>query len=173
MNASDRNVYLGLGSNVGDRLGFLQKAVHALIEFSTVIKTSSVYETSPFGPVLQNNFLNMAVEIQTLLSAKDLMMYLLHVEENLGRRRDVKWGPRTIDIDILFYDRLVINEHGLIIPHARYAERKFVLEPLCEIASDLICPVRHRSMKEIYNTLTDDSSVEKTNYRVTYLEEVH
>jgi 2-amino-4-hydroxy-6-hydroxymethyldihydropteridine diphosphokinase len=158
---------------MGDRIGFLQKAVNALIDFSTVIKISSVYETSPLGTVPQNNFLNMVVEIQTHLTAKDLMMHLLHVEENLGRRRDVKWGPRTIDIDILFYDRLVINEHGLIIPHARYAERKFVLEPLCEIASDLTCPIRHRSMKEIYNTLTDDCTVEKTNYRVTYLEEVH
>lgn len=166
MNIPEHIVFLSLGSNVGNRLFQLRKAETAIREFAFVKKISSVYETAPVGPIPQSDFLNMVLEIQTGLAPHDLMLHLMHVEEGLGRQRDVKWGPRSIDIDILFYDHLIINASGLVIPHAHYANRKFVLEPLCEIAPDWICPVRNKTMREINCSLVDEHAVRKTNDRL-------
>ncbi len=173
MNSQDRVVYLSLGSNVGDRLKNLQMALDALSELAEVTKVSSIYETSPVGPVRQGPFYNIAVEIRTSLPPEVLMIHLLHIEENLGRQRDIKWGPRTLDIDIIFYDRWVVDERGLAIPHARYAQRRFVLEPMCEIAPDWICPVLHKSMRELFELLQDHGAVVRTEYGLKITEVVH
>ncbi len=163
MNLTEHTAFLSLGSNIGNRLQQLQNAVIAIGEFAEVVRVSSVYETAPVGPIRQIHFLNVVLEIRTSKAPQDLMIHFMHVEENLGRRRDVKWGPRNIDIDILFYDRLILNISGLVIPHVHYAERRFVLEPLCEIAPDWICPIRNKTIKEIYNGLKDPHSVVRTN----------
>jgi 2-amino-4-hydroxy-6-hydroxymethyldihydropteridine diphosphokinase len=161
MSVTEKRAFLSLGSNIGNRLQQLQNATLSIGEFAELIRVSSVYETAPVGPIRQNDFLNIVLEIQTSLTPQDLMIHLMHVEENLGRRRNIKWGPRSIDIDILFYDRLILNASGLVIPHARYAERRFVLEPLCEIAPDWICPVRNKTVKEICDGLADPQKVKK------------
>ncbi|MBL7959289.1 2-amino-4-hydroxy-6-hydroxymethyldihydropteridine diphosphokinase [bacterium] len=163
MNAAHHTVYLSLGSNVGDRLLQLRKAVTAIEEISMIKKISSVYETSPVGPIAQNDFLNLVLEIQTDMSPYGLMVHLMRIEENHGRQRNLKWGPRSIDIDIVFYDQMILNISGLVIPHAHYAERRFVLEPLCEIAPQWICPVRQISVYEIRRRLTDIHAVKKMN----------
>lgn len=163
MNLTEHRAFLSLGSNIGNRLQQLQNAVIAIGDFTEVVRVSSVYETAPVGPIRQIDFLNIVLEIRTWLTPQDLMIHLMHVEENLGRRRNLKWGPRSIDIDILFYDRLILNAAGLVIPHVHYAERRFVLEPLCEIAPDWICPIRNQTIKEIYDGLDDSHSVVRTN----------
>lgn len=163
MSLSGHTAFLSLGSNIGNRLQQLQNAVNSIGEFAEVIRVSSVYETAPVGPIRQIDFLNIVLEIRTSLAPQDLMIHLMHVEESLGRRRDVKWGPRTIDIDILFYDRLILTASGLVIPHAHYSERRFVLKPLFEIAPDWVCPIRKRTIKEIYEGLTDPHGVTKFN----------
>ncbi|MBL7994573.1 2-amino-4-hydroxy-6-hydroxymethyldihydropteridine diphosphokinase [bacterium] len=163
MNSTYHTVYLSLGSNEGDRLLQLRKAVRAIGEISMIRKISSVYETSPVGPIAQDDFLNLVMEIQTDMSPRDLMVHLMRIEEDHGRRRDLKWGPRSIDIDIVFYDRMILNISGLVIPHAHYAERKFVMEPLCEIAPHWICPVRQVSIHEIHRHLADVHAVKKMN----------
>lgn len=163
MNFPEHTVFLSLGSNVGNRLSQLRKAVALIRETAQIEKVSSVYETAPVGPIPQNDFLNIVLQIRTILAPQNLMLHLMHVEESLGRKRDIKWGPRSIDIDILFYDQLVLNAAGLVIPHAHYSERRFVIEPLCEIAPHWVCPVRHKTMKETCLKLADEHAVHKTN----------
>lgn len=170
MKRAIHTVFLSLGSNLGSRLSQLQKATQAIGEIASVEKTSSVYETAPVGPIIQGDYLNMVLEIRTEHTPQDLMLHLLHVEKSLGRQRDVKWGPRSIDIDILFYDQLVLNTAGLTIPHAYYSERRFVVEPLCEIAPEWICPVRGKTMHEICDDLSDHHSVRKTKDTVDMAE---
>jgi 2-amino-4-hydroxy-6-hydroxymethyldihydropteridine diphosphokinase len=137
--------FVGLGSNVGDRAGYLRRAVELLRAEPglEVIAVSSVRETEPVGLVDQPRFLNAAVEIETGLTAPDLLDRLLAVEQALGRRRTgPRWGPRTIDLDLLLYGREVVDEPGLTVPHPRLAERRFVLEPLHELDPNLVVPRR-------------------------------
>jgi 2-amino-4-hydroxy-6-hydroxymethyldihydropteridine diphosphokinase len=152
---------LSLGSNVGDRFLHLQKAMDHLKERAVVRAVSSVYETAPIGLTHQRDFLNLAIELETNLSPHALLAALLHIEKQLGRQRREKWGPRTIDIDIIFYDDLILQEDGLSIPHAHYAERSFVLIPLAEIAGDTICPVRKISVEQIAKDLKGPQLVRK------------
>lgn len=134
--------YLSLGSNMGDREGYLEKALEFLDRNPgiTVLKVSSFYETEPWGGVDQDSFFNLAVEIETTLDPFDLLKECQTVENSLGRRRLVRWGPRVIDIDILLYGNLKVKSKDLIIPHPLMEEREFVLAPLREIAPDLILP---------------------------------
>jgi 2-amino-4-hydroxy-6-hydroxymethyldihydropteridine diphosphokinase len=135
--------YVGLGSNLGDREGFLRRAVEFLrAEPETeVVAVSSVRETDPVGFVDQPRFLNAAAELETGLTARALLDRLLAVEQALGRRRGgPRFGPRTIDLDLLLYGDEIVDEPGLTVPHARLAERRFVLEPLHELAPDLVVP---------------------------------
>jgi len=135
-------VYLGFGANLGDRYGQIEKAlvlVHALPETS-ITRISSLYETAPVGYTDQGNFLNGVCELETVLSPVDLLKFLLAIEDSLGRVRTVRWGPRTIDLDILFYHHLVVHYHDLTIPHPAIAERGFVLYPLAEIAPHFVHP---------------------------------
>jgi 2-amino-4-hydroxy-6-hydroxymethyldihydropteridine diphosphokinase len=137
--------YIGLGSNLGDREGFLRRAVELLGDEPEidVIATSAVRETDPVDFVDQPRFLNAAVEVETSLSARGLLERLLSVEHALGRRRDgPRFGPRTIDLDLLLYGDEVVDEAGLTVPHPRLAERRFALEPLHELNPRLVVPGR-------------------------------
>jgi 2-amino-4-hydroxy-6-hydroxymethyldihydropteridine diphosphokinase len=134
-------VYLSLGSNLGDRLGYLAAAVGRLeSEQVRVVKVSSVYETAPQGKTDQPAFLNLALQVETDLSPEELLAHIHGVERGLGRVRLERWGPRTIDIDILLYGDRVQATEGLVIPHPRMGERAFVLIPLLELNPDLRWP---------------------------------
>ena len=135
--------YVGLGSNLGDRDGYLARAIEALREESGVdMKAiSTVRETEPVGVVDQPRFLNAVVRIETSLAPRALLDRLLAVERSLGRTRDgVRFGPRTIDLDLLLYGAAVVDEPGLEVPHPRLHERRFVLEPLAELDPALVVP---------------------------------
>ena len=133
-------VYLGLGSNLGDREAYLGEAVHHLGERLEVRRVSPVYETDPWGYTDQDAFLNQVVEADTGLAPPELLAFVQQVELALGRERLVRWGPRTVDIDILLYDDLRLDGLELTIPHARLMERAFVLAPLADLAPDLTLP---------------------------------
>ena len=134
-----KTAYLALGANIGDRLANLQKAVDMLNEsgYCRVTKVSSVYSTKPVGLTDQPDFLNAVISVETTLSPTDLLKLCLGIEETLGRERTIRWGPRVIDIDILLYESVYINEDNLVIPHPRMMERAFVLVPLVEITPDI------------------------------------
>jgi 2-amino-4-hydroxy-6-hydroxymethyldihydropteridine diphosphokinase len=137
--------FVGMGSNLGDRAGWLRRAVDLLGADPAidVVALSSVRETEPVDYVEQPRFLNAALEVETDLPARELLERLLAVEQALGRRRDgPRFGPRTIDLDLLLYGDEVIDEPGLTVPHPRLAERRFALEPLHELDPDLVIPGR-------------------------------
>ena len=136
--------YLSLGSSLGDRKAALDFAVNELAATRgiKVIKVSSYMESAPYGGVAQNAFLNACAEIETYLPPRALLSEIHRIEEEGGRVRTLRWGDRTLDIDIIFYGREIICEDGLTVPHADYANRPFVTEPLKPIAPDLVCPVR-------------------------------
>jgi len=134
--------YLSLGSNLGNRMAHLRGAIQ-FIENSKDVKiekVSSVYETEPVGGVPQENFYNMVIEIETTLLPQELLNLVQSAETELKRQREVRWGPRTIDIDILLYGDMVVDEDNLKIPHPEMSDRAFVLVPLLEIAPDLRLP---------------------------------
>ena len=133
--------YVSLGSNLGDREATIRAAVAAL---PGVVAVSELRETDPVGVVDQPRFLNGAARLDTELSARQLLDMLLAVERGLGRERRERWGPRTIDLDLLLYGSETIDEPGLTVPHPRLHERRFALEPLAELDSDLLVPGRGR-----------------------------
>lgn len=144
-------VYLGLGSNIGERKKNIKKAIQLLkeIEGIKVTKSSSLYETEPEGYKKQNKFINGTLEIETALSSHNLLKILQNIEKKLGRTEEIKWGPRIIDLDILLYDNLKIKDEFLQIPHPQMNERIFVLLPLAEIAGEVIHPVVNKSIKQL------------------------
>jgi len=142
-------VYLALGSNLGDRSANLKQAIAALSPQMEVKAKSQVYETPPWGHVDQPKFLNQAVKVKTYLDPETLLKHLKRLEVALGRQESFPNGPRLIDIDILFYDDLVLNIPSLVIPHPRLHERGFVLLPLMDIAPDLVHPVCEKSVREL------------------------
>ena len=145
-----RGVYLSLGSNVGDRGENLRLAVERLVPAGVrVLRVSPVYETEPVDYANQRWFLNLVVEAETELFPMQLLARTGSIERDLGRVRTVEKGPRTIDIDILFYGRSVVKTERLEIPHPRVAERRFVLAPLADLAPDLRHPATHRSVREM------------------------
>ena len=146
---SFETVYLALGTNLGDRPANLEAALAALPPAVRVVERSSIYETAPWGITDQPAFLNMAVKGETKLAPRALLARLKHLERDLGRQPSVRYGPRLIDIDILFYDDLMLDSPGLTIPHARLHERAFVLAPLAEIAPDFIHPVLQMSIHDL------------------------
>ncbi len=137
-----RVAYIGLGANLGDRERTLRKAIAMLDahEGVEVTNVSPFHETEPVGGPPQGDYLNAAAEVRTRLSARDLLETLLDVEAAFGRERTVRWGPRTLDLDLLLYDDAVIDEPDLRVPHPRMHLRRFVLEPLCEIAPHAVHP---------------------------------
>jgi len=156
--------YLGLGSNLGDRFLLLREAVQ-MIKNSAGIKismVSHVYESEPVGVTHQPRFLNAVVEILTDLDEKELLKVCQKIENDLGRERKERWGPRNIDIDILIYDDLVSSTKELSIPHPFFHEREFVLRPMADIAPDLVHPVLDMSVSELLDGL-EESGVKKMN----------
>jgi len=156
-------VLLALGSNLGDRLELLRQA-RTMIEKHPGISVqgvSPVYETAPVGgPDDQPPFLNTAMEVGTTLPPEELLAWCRKVEESCGRIRGERWGPRSIDIDILFYGNLVIRQPELTVPHPRLHERRFVLIPLNELAPDFVHPVFGRTCRELLENLPPDSGSE-------------
>jgi len=158
-----KKVFLGLGTNMGKRAENLSKAVQRIeTEIGSVVKTSSVYETEPWGFRSEEQFLNMVIKVNTDLSPAELLTRILSIEASLGRKRKAKqYVSRIIDIDILFYDDQMIDEKNLKIPHPLMHERRFVLEPLCELEPDLIHPVLVKTLKELLEICQDNSKVQK------------
>uniref|UniRef100_A0A7C5V2V1 2-amino-4-hydroxy-6-hydroxymethyldihydropteridine diphosphokinase n=1 Tax=Caldicellulosiruptor owensensis TaxID=55205 RepID=A0A7C5V2V1_9FIRM len=146
-------VFLGLGSNLGDRDENIKKAIEHLKDKVRIEKVSSIIETEPYGFVDQPKFLNCVLKGTTVLSPFELLEFVLDIENKMGRKRLFKWGPRNIDIDILLYDDLVIDAENLKIPHPELHKRLFVLEPLCEIEKDFVHPVLKKSVYELYTQL--------------------
>jgi 2-amino-4-hydroxy-6-hydroxymethyldihydropteridine diphosphokinase len=145
-----KTVYLGLGSNVGNREEMLQMAIDRLHSRELRIeRISSVYETEPQGRRNQRWFLNLVAEARTDLFPRQLLGRIAKIEQELGRRRMLANGPRTIDIDILFFGGFVVETPQLTVPHPRLAERRFVLEPMVELAPELRDPVTRRTMRDL------------------------
>jgi 2-amino-4-hydroxy-6-hydroxymethyldihydropteridine diphosphokinase len=136
--------YVGLGSNLGDRREAIERAVELLeaVPDVAVVAISTIRETEPWGPVEQGPFLNAAAAVDTTLPPQALLAVLLEVEHALGRVRTERFGPRTVDLDLLVYGDAVVDEPGLVVPHPRLHERRFALEPLAELAPDLVVPGR-------------------------------
>lgn len=147
--------YLSLGTNLGDRKKNLLSAIGYINNIPTtkIIKESSIIETKPFGYTEQDDFLNSCIKIKTLLSPQELLDEVLDIEKKMGRVRIIKWGPRLIDIDILFYDNNIIGENNLAIPHPYITERMFVLEPLSEIAPNYVHPLTKKTISRLKKEL--------------------
>nr|WP_263323917.1 2-amino-4-hydroxy-6-hydroxymethyldihydropteridine diphosphokinase [Neobacillus sp. Marseille-Q6967] len=147
--------FIALGSNIGNRYDYLVEAIQQLVKYSQVklVNYSSVYETDPVGYENQDLFLNMVIEVQTEWSAEKLLDVCLKIEKELGRKREIYWGPRTIDLDILLYNQENIETEKLIVPHPRMLERNFVMIPLLEICPDIIIPNREKQLEAIRDEL--------------------
>lgn len=155
-------VFLLLGSNLGDRHLFLQQAIQYIeADIAPVIKASAVYETQSWGKTDSPDYLNQVIKLQSDLPAQTVLEKVLAIENSIGRKREEKWGPRTIDIDILFYNSAIINEPGLRIPHPELHKRRFTLEPLVEIEPDFIHPTLNKSILQLKNELNDNLIVKK------------
>jgi 2-amino-4-hydroxy-6-hydroxymethyldihydropteridine diphosphokinase len=154
-------VYLSLGSNLGDRAANLRLALEKLGELGTVEAVSAFYETEPVGLTSQPWFLNCAAKLDTEKMPRQLISGILNLEQAMGRQRMQKNGPRIIDIDILFFGTSVIDTHSLTVPHPRLHERRFVLEPLAEIAPDLRHPIFKRTIRELRDALPAGQSVRR------------
>ena len=149
--------YIGFGSNLGDRLNNCRDAIGALgaLPSCSLLKTSSFYETSPVGLVKQPAFINGVVLLETAEDAHCLFRQMLKIEKTLGRIRTLKWGPRSIDLDLLFFDDQIINTPELSVPHPFLHERRFVLEPLNEVAPNFRHPFLDKSVADLLHNLRD------------------
>ncbi|HUJ18969.1 MAG TPA: 2-amino-4-hydroxy-6-hydroxymethyldihydropteridine diphosphokinase [Nitrospirota bacterium] len=153
--------YIGVGSNVGDKKANCQRAIELLEEADKVVAVSSLYYTEPVGYQEQEDFINAVVALETERSPAVLLARCLALEERLGRKRTLRWGPRTIDLDILLYGEQVVNLPDLVIPHPQMAARKFVLVPLVEIAPDAVHPVLKKTARLMLQELKDTATVMK------------
>lgn len=157
-------VYIALGSNMGDKKKYLDDALKALQDHPQIrlLKTASYRETEPYGGIEQDSFLNSMCCVQTLLSPEELLEQLHLIEQAADRKRDVRWGPRTLDLDIIFYDDLVMSSENLTIPHIDLENRIFVLEPLCELAPYFRHPINHMTAEQMLSALdTNTKGVSK------------
>jgi 2-amino-4-hydroxy-6-hydroxymethyldihydropteridine diphosphokinase len=160
-----KNVFLGIGTNLGRRENNLDDAIKRVEEsIGPVLKYSSIYETEPWGFKAENEFLNMVVRVKTELSPSVLLEQILSIESSLGRvRSNEKYSPRLIDIDILLYEDIIIDDRNLKIPHPLLHKRRFVLVPLCEIAPGMIHPVLNKSVAMLLEICEDKTKVLKYN----------
>ena len=163
-------VYLSLGSNLGNRLAYLSDAVHRLgaLPGSAVESVSSVYETEPVGFKKQPDFLNLALHLRTSLSPAELFQETKQVEGEVGRQYNQRWHAREIDIDILLYDGIIFRSQLLFIPHPEMTRRRFVLLPLSEIAGSVLHPVEHYEVRALLEHCEDTSRVTKTEYELAH-----
>ncbi|MFZ0544923.1 MAG: dihydropteroate synthase [Candidatus Promineifilaceae bacterium] len=158
-------VFLALGTNLGQRHKNLQQAVVAVGEFVTVQAVSPIYETAPWGKTDQPDFLNICIEATTSLEPSELLTVCKSAETNLGRQPSERWGPRLIDIDIIFYGDNVLETERLTIPHPRMADRAFVLAPLADLAPDFVHPVNGRIVRQLLSEV-DSSTVNRLKYKL-------
>lgn len=152
-------VYMAIGANVGDKQTNIKKAVSLLSEKIQNIVLAPLYETQPWGYEEQENFINTALKGETNLSPEALLDFVKEIEKKVGRVKRFTNGPREIDIDVLLYDDLVYHSSDLIIPHARLHERDFVLEPLADIASEVVHPEMHKTIGQMLQELPQDARV--------------
>ncbi len=154
--------YLLIGSNIGEREIYLEQAkVYLNQKCGRIVQQSALYETAPWGIQEQPSFLNQAIVLETLLTPENLMITLLEIEEKMGRIRTVKFGPRTIDLDILLYNQLIMDNQLLKLPHPSLPERRFALTALAEIAPSLVHPILKKTIKALLLECTDNSNVQK------------
>ena len=155
-------VYLSLGSNIGDRVGYIQQATSLLSanENINIVTTSSFYETEPWGMESENWFVNAVIQITTTLSPEVLLDECQRIEKQLGRKRESKgYSDRTIDIDIIFYDKLIFNNERLTIPHKYFHKRVFMLVPMLEIAEDFVHPFFGKTVASLYDAIEEPEMV--------------
>lgn len=153
-------VYIQLGSNIGERESFITKSMHKVEDdIGKIITASSIFETTAWGNENQNNFLNSVIEIKTPFDAFTILQKSQEIENNLGRKRSDKWGERTIDIDILFYNNKIINTKELTVPHPLIQKRKFVLVPLSEIAPNYMHPILKKNISTLLSECKDTQKV--------------
>lgn len=154
------SAFIALGSNIEDRYTYLKKAVLELDSFEEikVVNTSSIYETDPVGYEDQDKFLNMVIKVNTSLGPFELLDTCLDIEQKLGRKREIKWGPRTIDLDILLYNNENIETENLTVPHPRIRERAFVMIPLMEIRNSTL-PVMKKPFDPLLETIANKEGV--------------
>ena len=156
------NVFLLLGSNIGDRQWYMKQAIVQIEkEIGSLKKCSSVYETNAWGKENSPEYLNQVVEVESDLKPQKILEKIQQIEKELGRVREAKWDDRTIDIDILFYGSRIINSNNLQIPHPELHKRRFTLEPLVEIVPDMIHPVFKKSILQLKQELIDTLNVKK------------
>lgn len=155
--------YLGFGSNIGERISFIADAISEIekIKDIKIIKSSSVYETEPWGNIRQDDYLNSVIEIETILEANNLLLELKSIEKKLGRTDNEKWSEREIDIDLLFYGSNIIDDEFMKVPHQQIENRMFVLIPMNEIAPDFIHPVLNKTISELLKDSNDKLKVVK------------
>jgi 2-amino-4-hydroxy-6-hydroxymethyldihydropteridine diphosphokinase len=161
-------VYIALGSNKGDRINYLREAVSKISHNPKIIlkNSSSVYETKPYGKINQSNFLNAVIEIKTSYNLLQLFDYLKTLEIELDRNDTTKWGPREIDLDLLFFNDRIFKNDNLTVPHYGIPERDFVLVPLKEIAPEYFHPVLKRKISDICNKDNTKNIIKKTRLKI-------
>lgn len=158
-----KKAYIALGSNLGKRIENLKRALELLNmeQDISVLKVSPVYETAPVGGPEQGQFLNACASLETDLPPEELLLKMLHIEDELGRVREERWGPRLIDLDLLIYEDKIVNTELLELPHPRLVERGFVLVPLADIAPKLIVPGYDKTITELLSLLPDTEGIRK------------
>lgn len=155
-----KKIYLSLGGNLGNREKHLKEAIQFISErVGQIILKSSVYETKAWGIENQPDFLNQVIAVKTLLNPQEVLATILAIEKDMGRIRERKWYTRLIDIDLLFYEKEIIQEENLIVPHPFIAERNFVLAPLAEIAGAFIHPKLDKTIAALYKNCPDQLAV--------------
>lgn len=149
-------VYLSFGSNMGDKQTLIEEGIQKLREHKLIrnVVVSKLIATKPYGPIEQEDFLNGCLKLETLMDAQELLEFLHKIEAEADRKRIVRWGPRTLDMDIVFYDKIVYESDDLIIPHVDMQNRLFVLEPLCELCPNLRHPILGKTVAQMYAELT-------------------